>query len=61
MKLWLYDLGISFQETYQNNTIKMGARLKVLQNSCYPPHITWSINKHRNSLGYILLLMGLYT
>lgn len=62
MKLWLYDFGISFHETYRNNnTIKMGTRLKVLQNSRYPPHIAWSINKHRNSLGYISSLMWLYT
>lgn len=33
MKPWLYDLGISFQETYKNNIIKMETRLKVLQNS----------------------------
>lgn len=60
MKPWLYDLGISFQETYKNSIIKMGIRLKVLQNSCFPPHIAWPINKHRISLGYISLLMWLY-
>lgn len=61
MKPRLYDLSISFQETYKNNIIKMGARLKVLQNSCYPPQIAWSVNKQRNSLGYISLSMWLYT
>lgn len=61
MKPLLYDLGIPFQEMYNNNIIKMGTRLKVLQNSCYPPQSALSLNKYRNSLGYVSLLMWLYT